>query len=110
MSFKKYFSLIILVVFIGSIVVLSAQVISIYQISQKRDTAKAQFYRSQEEYRNVDSTLSKTARTDLRIKLHDQRYIYKVLKYERLAQIARMKVVLALMFLLGMISYNMRKK
>lgn len=110
MNFKKYFSLIILAVFIGSIVILSAQIISIYQISKKRDAAKAEYYQREKEYRNADSTMSKTAKTDLRIKLHDQRYTYKVLKYERLAQIAWMKVVIAIMFLLGMISYNMRKK
>lgn len=110
MNFKKYFSLIVLAVFIGSIVILSAQIISIYQISKKRDAAKAEYYQREKEYRNADSTMSKTAKTDLRIKFHDQRYTYKVLKYERLAQIAWMKVVIAIMFLLGMISYNMRKK
>lgn len=112
MNLKKYFLLIILVVFMGSIVILSAQIISIYQISQKRDAAKAEYYQSEKEYRKAeaDSTMSKTARTDLKIKLHDQRYTYKFLKYERLAQIAWMKVVIAIMFLLGMISYNMRKK
>lgn len=110
MNFKKYFSLIILAVFLGSIVILSAQIISIYQISQKRDAAKAEYHQSEKEYGNADSTMSKTARTDLKIKLQDQRYTYKFLKYERLAQIAWMKVVIAIMFLLGMISYNMRKK
>lgn len=110
MNFKKYFSFIILAVFIGSIVILSAQVISIYQISQKRDAAKAEYHQGEKEYRNAGSTMSKTARSELKVKLHGQRYTYKVLKYERLAQIAWMKVVIAIMFLLGMISYNMRKK
>lgn len=82
MNLKKYFSLAILIVFIGLSVVLSTQVVNIYQTSQKRDTAKAEYYQSQKKYRNADSKMSEKDKTVLKIKLQDQRYTYKVLKYE----------------------------